>query len=79
MKSKWKLIEDGFTKVYENSKGEIRVVYPKAPQWAQLAAMNIWNDAERNGFPTKKGTKDIVRGLWAKFISGATPRKSAKQ
>jgi hypothetical protein len=69
---KWKLVEDrNFTKTYENSKGDIRVVYPKAPRWARKAAMKIWRDAEKNGFPTQKGTRDIVKGLWAKFIADA--------
>ena len=62
--------ENPYLRVYTHDKtGNIRVVYPKAPLWAQRAAMLIYNDLESNGAPTEKGIKDIVRGMWAKMIS----------
>lgn len=68
----WKLIEiQDFVKVYERN-GNFRCVYPKAPKWAQKAAVRIWKDLQRGGPPTKKGVKDIVRGQWAKIIYEAS-------
>jgi hypothetical protein len=68
----WKLVETAnFVKAYENKKGEIRCVYPKAPRWAQDVSELIFRDIEINGMPTEKGVKDIVRGQWAKMISEA--------
>jgi hypothetical protein len=68
----WKLVEiSNFVKAYENKKGEIRCVYPKAPRWAQDVAELIFLDIKINGMPTEKGVKDIVRGQWAKMISEA--------
>lgn len=73
---KWTLIEDdGLVKTCENSRGDINVIYPKAPKWAQKAAMKIWNDMEDYGKPTRKGTKDVVKGLWAKIISDSVPKR----
>jgi len=60
--------ENPYLKVYGNKKGDIRVIYPKAPKWAQKAALLIYADL-KNGEPTEKGVKDIVRGLWAKMIA----------
>jgi hypothetical protein len=69
MKNKWKLIEvEDYVKVYEDAKGNIKCVYPKAPKWAQKAAFQIWADQEKNGPVTKKGVRDIVQGTWAKII-----------
>jgi hypothetical protein len=68
--------ESPYVKVYEHNKtGNIKVVYPRTPKWAQKAAMLIYNDL-KNGPPTEKGVKDIVRGTWAKMISEAA--KGAK-
>lgn len=70
--TRWKLIEiDHYVKVYENSKGDIKCIYPKAPKWAQKIALAIYKDVEKNGPVTKKGVKDIVKGQWAKMISEA--------
>jgi hypothetical protein len=69
----WKRVTEGenpLLKVYEHKKtGNIRVIYPKAPKWAQRAAMRIYVDLESGGMPTDKGVTDIVLGLWAKIIS----------
>jgi hypothetical protein len=68
----WKLKETiDFVKVYENKKGDIRCVYPKAPRWAQDVAESIFRDIEIGGLPTEKGVREIVRGQWAKMISEA--------
>jgi hypothetical protein len=65
----WKLKEEvNFVKVYENKKGDIKCVYPKAPRWAQDVAELIFRDIETGGMPTRKGVRDIVRGQWAKMI-----------
>lgn len=58
-----------YLKVYRHNKtGNIKLVYPKAPVWAQKAAMLIYYDMYQ-GPPTPKGEKDLVRCLWAKIIS----------
>ena len=71
----WKRIVEGenpLYKVYVHRKtGNIRVIYPKAPKWAQDAAMSIYRDLEEGGMPTEKGVRDIVRGLWAAMIARA--------
>lgn len=71
----WKRVdkdETPYIKTYEHVvTGAIRVAYPKGPMWAQKVAMTIWRDATHNGLPTRKGTKDIVRGYWAKMIAEA--------
>lgn len=65
----YKLVEDGTVKVYEHIRTKnIKCIYPKASKWAQKIALEIYYDAELNGFPTEKGKKDIVQGLWAKMI-----------
>ena len=78
LNKKWKRIDKNETphcKTYEHViTGDIQVIYPKAPKWAQKIAMTIWRDAHHNGLPTKKGTKDIVRGFWAKMIVEAAKR-----
>jgi hypothetical protein len=51
--------------------GEIKVRYPKAPKWAQRAAMAIYNDILEGGEVTPKGVKDCVRGTWAYMIAKA--------
>ena len=64
--------ENPYLKVYVHEKtGNIKVIYPKAPKWAQRAAMMIFNDIEEDGMPNEKGVKDIVLGLWAKMIAEA--------
>jgi hypothetical protein len=78
-KSKWELVEDiNFVQVYHRNGGEkyrdIRVVYPKAPSWAQEVALWIWQDQATNGPPTKKGVKDCVMGQWARMISEAAKK-----
>ena len=61
--------DEKYLKVYVHKKsGNIRVVYPRAPKWAQRAALKIYRDLEY-GLPTQKGVKDIVLGLWAKMIA----------
>ncbi len=72
----WKFKTNGwFVKVYENKKGEIKCVYPKAPRWAQDVAELIFRDIGANGMPTEKGVRDIVRGQWAKMISEAAKKQ----
>ena len=69
MASKWRFTGvENYVKIYEDDKGNIRCVYPKAPKWAQEIALKIYKDA-CEGMPTKKGVKNIVRGRWAKIIS----------
>ena len=65
--------ENPYLKVYVHKKtGNFKVIYPKAPKWAQRAAMLIYNDIEEDGIPGGvKGVKDIVLGLWAKMIAEA--------
>jgi len=66
----WKRVEkeNPYLKVYVNDKtGDIRVIYPKVPKWAQKAAMLIYRDVKQ-GAPTEKGVKNIVCGMWAKMI-----------
>jgi len=58
--------------VYADKKGDIHVRYPKAPKWAQRVAMDIWRDMEEGGPVTRKGTRDIVRGMWAYMIATAS-------
>lgn len=67
----WKRVGDNpYLRVYEHERtGNIKVIYPKAPKWAQKAALIIYNDLQLGGIPTKKGVKDIVCGLWAKIIA----------
>ena len=70
----WTRIERNtpYVKVYEHVKtGAIKIVYPKAPKWAQKAAMLIYLD-NKGGPVTEKGVKDIVLGLWAKIIFEAS-------
>jgi hypothetical protein len=72
---RWKIIKEESVhgrKVYSDNDGDVKVTYSKAPQWAQIAALEIYRDAEENGFPTEKGIKDIVRMFWARIISDAT-------
>jgi hypothetical protein len=67
--------ENPFLKVYVHKKtGNIKVLYPTAPAWAQKVALAIYRDVETNELPTPKGVKNIVRGLWAKMISDAKRR-----
>ena len=41
--------ENPYLKVYEHIKtGEVKIIYPKAPKWAQKAAMLIYNDLDGN-------------------------------
>ena len=62
--------ENLYCKVYVHNKtGNIRVIYPTAPKWAQRAAMLIFEDVVYRGVPTKKGVKDMVKGTWAKMIA----------
>jgi hypothetical protein len=51
--------------------GDIKVRYPKAPKWAQKAAMEIYNDIQECGEVLPKGVKDCVRGTWAYMIAKA--------
>jgi hypothetical protein len=71
---KWTRIKDKkenkYLKVYESDQGDYKIIYPKAPKWAQKVAYEIWKDAN-NGVPYKKGVKTIVKGLWAKMIAEA--------
>lgn len=72
IKKTWKQVTKGenkFLKVFVSTKGDVNVVYPTAPKWAQKVAYEIWKDAQ--SMPTRKGVKDIVKGLWAKMISEA--------
>ena len=50
--------------------GEIRVIYPRAAEWAQKAAMLVYG-CIANRHITKKGIKSIVRGQIAKIIEEA--------
>jgi hypothetical protein len=73
--SKWVLVEDiNFVKVYHRNGGlsdrDIKVVYPKAPVWAQEVALWIWQD-NQSAPVTRKGIKDCVLGQWAKMIAEA--------
>ena len=64
--------ESPFLKVYVHKKsGNLKIIYPKAPKWAQDVAESIYRDAEEGGMPTEKGVKDVVRGLWAAMIAKA--------
>jgi hypothetical protein len=51
--------------------GDIKVLYPKTPKWAQKAAMAIYKDIQEYGEVTPKGVKDCVRGSWAYMIAKA--------
>jgi phage terminase small subunit len=69
--------DNKYLKVFTNDDGDIKVIYPKAPKWAQRVAFEIWKDVEKGGQPTKNGVKDVVKGLWAKMIYEAS--KGGKQ
>jgi hypothetical protein len=75
----WQRIEKGenpFLRVYVHKKsGNIKISYPKAPKWAQDVAELIYRDIEEGGMPTKKGVKDVVRGLWAAMIVEARTKE----
>lgn len=78
---KWKEItagderQKGLRVYVHDITGDIRVIYPKAPKWAQRAAMDIWRDIEEGGPVTKKGTRDIVCGTWAYMIAKRGTRR----
>ena len=75
MAKKWVFKEEvDYVKVYEDSTGDIKCVYPTAPKWAADVAYKIWHDAEHNGFPTRKGVKHCVRGQWGKLIAEAAKK-----
>jgi hypothetical protein len=73
---KWKEItskserEKGL-KILVNDDGDIKVLYPKAPKWAQRVALAIYEDLQDGGVPTPKGVKTCVRGTWAYMIAKA--------
>jgi hypothetical protein len=74
---KWVFREEvDYVKVYEDSTGDIKCVYPKAPSWAADVAERIYNNIEHEGMPTAKGVKDIVRGQWGRFISEAAKKRN---
>jgi hypothetical protein len=60
--------------VFVSDDGYIKVRYPKAPKWAQRAAMTIYNDIQECGEVLPKGVKDCVRGTWAYMIAKASNR-----
>jgi hypothetical protein len=69
---KWKFYEtDDYVDVYVSDAGDIKCIYPKAPKWAADVAEKIWKDIEKNGIPTRKGVRDIVRGQWGTYIAKA--------
>jgi hypothetical protein len=77
----WKRVTKGenpLCKVYvrnvDGGINDIKVVYPKAPKWAQKIAMQIYEDGKR-GFPNEKGVNEIVRGLWAAMIAEAVKKE----
>lgn len=71
--------EDKYLKVYFHKKtGDIKIVYPKAPKWAQSAALAIYYDT-KSGVPTEKGVRDIVCGLWAKIIAEAANENRSRK
>ena len=43
----------------------------KKLKWSQQAALEIYKDGSKNGWPTDKGVKELVLGLWAKMIDKA--------
>lgn len=62
-------------RVFVFRSGNIIVKYPKAPKWAQDAAMAVWRDLQEGGLVTKKGVKSVVCGQWAWMIAQKRKRK----
>jgi hypothetical protein len=76
MNKNWKRMKDeSGSQVYVHRKtGNIKVIYPKAPKWAQRAALRVFRDLQKGGEPTEKGIRNIVKGTWAYLIAREAKR-----